>query len=281
MIVATRLSLSFPLLIAAVPLMTIDWRDQATHDAHDQYREARAASSPPPSSGIAFQQVWFTDGGFCSNFPVHLFDTPLASRPTFAINLGRFPTGREPAGDQRQNVEWARNNRRLPAPFDDIPTKGVAALSGFASAAINTSRNWQDGSQLDHPGFRDRIVRVLHSKREGGLNLHMDAPTIDQLAERGQVAAEAIVDQFTAPHYPERGPAGATGWDNHRWVRYRALLSVLPGWLRSYRNGKTTLGIDPSAPRRARPRSGKEVGPYRCVPDQGGGCVAADGRCSR
>ena len=22
-----------------------------------------------------------------------------------------------------------------------------------------------------------------------------------------------------------------TGWDNHRWVRYRALLSVLPGWL--------------------------------------------------
>jgi predicted acylesterase/phospholipase RssA len=239
-IVATRMSLSFPLLISAVPLYTINRRDPRTKDATTQFRKGNT------SAKIYFSRVWFTDGGLCSNFPVYLFDAALPSRPTFAINLGSFSKGVEPdPTDQTKNVEWAKNNRSgiLP-PYTELPTKGLAAVTGFASAAINTARNWQDNSHLDLPGYRDRIVRVLQSKSEGGMNLRMSTGTITGLADRGETAARVMVEQFNTPHYTNHG----TGWDNHRWVRYRALLSVLPDWIASYRRGLAMLEIDATKP---------------------------------
>ncbi len=242
-IVATRMSLSFPLLISAVPLWVIDRRSAASRRAADAFKAASRTKTAPPTDGLVFNQAWFTDGGLCSNFPVQMFDAALPSRPTFAINLGRFSAGVVPDTDQRNNVEWARNNSSglLPA-FSDLPTRGVAAVAGFASAALNTARNWSDSTNLETPGYRDRIVRILQTKREGGLNLYMDSPTIDQLARRGTAAGEAITEQFLDLHYPTKMPR-ATGWDNHRWVRYRALLSVLPTWINSYARGKAVLDI--------------------------------------
>ena len=247
-IVATRMSLSFPLLISAVPLWAIDRRHPESVEASRAFRESKSPAAPPPVSGLRFTREWFTDGGFCSNFPVHLFDAALASRPTFAINLGRFPGDRKPDQDQTRNVEWAKTNRHglLPSVIN-IPEEGVAAVGAFASAALNTARGWQDGSHLDHPGFRDRIVRVLQTKTEGGMNLYMETETIDGLAERGRAAASVMIRQFNEPRYPESDPT-ATGWDNHRWVRYRALLSVLPDWLASYSRGRAALAIDPTDP---------------------------------
>ncbi|MGZ8615377.1 MAG: hypothetical protein ACXWX4_11960, partial [Actinomycetota bacterium] len=211
-------------------------------------RTAVQTGAPPPTTGLHFVQLWFTDGGLCSNFPVHLFDAALPSRPTFAINLGRFGEGRQPDADQRRNVEWARSNRSglLPQTVD-IPATGFGAIGGFASAALNTARNWPDNTHLDHPGYRDRIVRVLQTKLEGGLNLFMDAPTIERLADRGETAGKVMVEQFTQPKYPEREPR-ATGWDNHRWVRYRAFLSVLPDWITSYARGRAEFDLDVTNP---------------------------------
>ena len=88
-------------------------------------------------------------------------------------------------------------------------------------------------------------MRVLQTKAEGGMNLNMDAPTITGLAERGRTAAGVIVEQFTEPRYPESAPV-ATGWDNHRWVRYRALLAALPDWSRAFGLGHAALDIEPS-----------------------------------
>ncbi|MCA0297039.1 MAG: patatin-like phospholipase family protein [Actinobacteria bacterium] len=219
-IVATRLSLSFPLLISAVPLWTIDRRAK---------------------DGPRFVQVWFTDGGLCSNFPVQLFDAALPIRPTFAINLGDFAEGVEPSPDQALNIEYATSNRSGLLPeFAEVPVSGWRAVAGFALAAVDTARSWPDGTQLNLPGYRDRIVRVLQSPSEGGLNLYMDGETIARLADRGRVAAAALVAQFTEPRYPESAPV-ASGWDNHRWVRYRALLSGLPVWMASYRHGRDGL----------------------------------------
>jgi hypothetical protein len=238
-IVATRLSLSFPLLISAMPLYTVNRADPRNQGAY------RRRDDPTNPGALVFARLWFTDGGFCSNFPVQLFDSALPSRPTFAINLGTFPAGREPDPDQTKNIEWARtNNSGLLPPYTEIPEQGVGALAGFASAAFNTARNWQDSSHLDQPGYRDRIVRVLQTKDEGGMNLRMQRDTITGLATRGQRAAEVMVEQFATPHYAH----GATGWDNHRWVRYRALLSVLPAWAASYKRGAAVLDIDPDAP---------------------------------
>ena len=237
-IVATRLSLSFPLLISAVPLFIIDRRSPANQELTSAYRAAARAGEALPQ-GPAFTQVWFTDGGLCSNFPLHLFDAALPTRPTFAINLGPFPEGDSPSADQTLNIDYATHNLAGILPrLVTIPERGLAAVAGFASAAFATARNWSDETQLYQPGYRDRVVRVLQSRDEGGLNLSMSSATIEALAERGRVAARAMIDQFTQPRYPVRQPR-LTGWDNHRWIRYRALLAALPDWLRSYGDGRS------------------------------------------
>lgn len=239
-IVSVRMSLSFPLLISAIPLWTIDRRSRQTSQAVAAFR----AGEPGPAP--AFTELWFTDGGFCSNFPVHLFDEALPSRPTFAINLGGFVAGREPSDDQRRNIEFAQDNAPLLPGHRVVPTSGTGALTGFFGAALGTSREWADASQLSTPGMRDRVVRVLQSPSEGGLNLFMDTATIEALADRGRVAAASMVDMFTTPHYRQ---GRFTGWDNHRWVRYRALMAALPGWYASFARGRAALaGLDPADP---------------------------------
>ena len=81
-------------------------------------------------------------------------------------------------------LDWKRGGR-FELKIFPIPAKGFGAVGGFASAAFSTARNWHDSSHLDFPGFRDRIVQVLQTKDEGGLNLYMDGTTIEGLAPDG------------------------------------------------------------------------------------------------
>ncbi|HSB87987.1 MAG TPA: hypothetical protein VLD86_16860, partial [Ilumatobacteraceae bacterium] len=215
-IVATRMSLSFPLLISAIPMWTIDRRKDE------------------------FVKVWFTDGGLCNNFPVQLFDAALPTRPTFAINLGRFGLDSDEKDEEVHNVRFARDNRSGIAPrVSRIPSTGRKAITGFAGQAFNSARNWSDVSQLDQPGYRDRVFEVLQTKLQGGMNLDMQGGTIGRLAARGAAAGAAMVDQFTQPHYRDT----FTGWDNHRWIRYRATLAAFPDWLASFKRGFEALNI--------------------------------------
>jgi hypothetical protein len=70
-LVATRISLTFPLLLSAVPLWAVDGETVAKH--------------------------WFADGGISSNFPIQFFDSWLPTRPTFGLYFGpRVPA--RPAG---------------------------------------------------------------------------------------------------------------------------------------------------------------------------------------
>jgi predicted acylesterase/phospholipase RssA len=85
-VVATRMSLSFPVLLSAVPLYAVD-RGRA--DAKDRKPE----------------KCWFSDGGICSNFPVHFFDPALPRWPAFAINL------RPPHPDYEDPVRMPDSNR--------------------------------------------------------------------------------------------------------------------------------------------------------------------------
>ncbi|MDO7881355.1 patatin-like phospholipase family protein [Antiquaquibacter soli] len=217
-VVATRMSLSFPLLISAVPMWAIEYL--------------------PAERPSEFRKVWFTDGGLASNFPIHLFDRPLPTRPTFAINLGSYDREeeRDPA---RVPFRFARTNgEMILSPFRGIPGSGFGAVAGFASAAFSTARNWRDNAHVSAPGYRDRIVQVLQSRDEGGLNLTMPRETVEALSERGRAAAEALLDQFAEPRYRDsRGRVTVTGWENHLWVRYRALLAGMPRFLRGYAGG--------------------------------------------
>ncbi len=240
-VVATRMSLSFPVLLSAIPLHAVDFGNLDTQAALAAFD--RTKSIDTPTSGLVFESLWFTDGGLCSNFPISMFDSPLPTRPTFAINLGRLPKGATPSEDQSLNIDYAKTNGQglLPSYRAIAPT-GVAALGDFAAAALDTARNWQDNSYLDVPGFRDRIVRVNQSSSEGGLNLNMGEPVITELAGRGAAAARALVTQFTKSTYDG---GKQTGWQNHRWIRYRALLAALPEFLAGFKAGHEVLDQAP------------------------------------
>jgi len=231
-IIAARMSLSMPLVISAVPLWVIERTAVASDGRLD------------PTGPRRFVKVWFSDGGLSNNFPLQIFDGALPTRPTYAINLQSFPPGARPATDEVDNVEWAHGNGDGLAPkIVSWPGRGLGAVLGFLSAVYTSSSSWQDSSQLTFPGFRDRIVRVLQTEREGGINLAMSDETIERLARRGEDAAKMIMNQFHEPHYPPRidGQPTGTGWQNHQWVRFRALLSVLPAWAESYGRGRAVM----------------------------------------
>ncbi|MFD0864908.1 hypothetical protein ACFQ06_03675, partial [Tessaracoccus lubricantis] len=230
-IVATRMSLSFPVLISAVRLWAVDYTQPSNQDAP---RDQRVASS-----------VWFTDGGLCANLPVHFFDTPLPRHPTFAFNLGPFPLGRGKSADQGENSYLPTSNLGgHQRPWFPLPSGGLGGWLSFGALMVHTAREWVDGAQMVMPGYRDRIVTVHHDDSEGGMNLSMPPEVVTALAERGRLGAAKLVRTFAG----ERpGVVPAKGWDNHRWIRFRTAAGGLGRWLvaleRNYRD--TTSGGTP------------------------------------
>lgn len=188
-IVAARMSLSFPLLLTAVPLYASDF--------------GRRDRDYTP------ELCWFSDGGITSNFPVHFFDAPLPRWPTFAINLNQRSTryhedGQRifaPTTNRSGIVEWWRSIETLPS---------------FLWSIVATMQNWHDNMLLRMPGYRDRIAHVLLAEDEGGLNLGMDPKTITDVAERGREAARTLIERF-----------GGEGWRNHQWIRFLSFMRGL------------------------------------------------------
>ena len=205
MIVAARMSLSFPFLISAVPLYAID------------YSRPKEKQKP--------ERCWFSDGGIASNFPVHFFDGPLPRWPTFAINLRPYHRDHP-----ERHVHKARGNR---GGIDEWwwtidRGSGLSRLLGFWNAVSNAMQNWGDNALLKLPGYRDRVVHVSLADEEGGMNLDMPAGRITKLGERGRDAARMLADDFEG----KPGPGGEIPeltWDNHRWVRFRTLMGLLEG----------------------------------------------------
>jgi len=208
-IVPLRMSLAFPLLLAAVPL----WRLRVDPDVHARGRWLHVA-----------EKVWFSDGGICSNFPIHYFDALVPSRPSFGINLVDARFVPDPAQDPADFV-WMpdHNGSGLTSQVVEIEPRGPSLL-GFLRAIVTTMQDWPDSTQLAIPGYRDRIVAVRLRAEEGGLNLRMAPALIRRLAVRGEAAAQLLLDHY-AGRDPPRGIV--TGWRNHRWLRYRVAMRVL------------------------------------------------------
>ncbi|WP_354699427.1 hypothetical protein DSM112329_05144 [Paraconexibacter sp. AEG42_29] len=183
-LVAVRMSLSFPLLISAVPL----WQHEA-------------------GSGRV-RRVVVADGGIASNFPLHLFDAPIPGRPTFGINLVPGPDG-------------AVHGPALAAAAARRQWRPVDSVGALAAAIKDTLQNWRDNAQADMPGFRDRVASIELAAHEGGLNLDMDAETVDAIAGRGGEAGRVLIRHFGSTS------EGRAGWERHRAVRLRTSLGAL------------------------------------------------------
>lgn len=186
-VLAARLSLSFPGLLSAIPLLTVD--------------RSRIAGRHKVVS------TWFSDGGIASNFPMHLFDEALPTRPTFGITL----VGQHP---DYTDAVW-KPSPTTSASGIHLPAVEMTSVGGFISALLDTMQNWSDNSQMIMPGFRDRIVRVRLQPNEGGMNLLMPPETISLLASRGELAGEKLTQS----------------WDlrRHQRIRFRSALASLNG----------------------------------------------------
>jgi len=227
-VVATRLSLSFPILLSAIPFYAVD--------------RTRTLKDMP-------ERCWFSDGGIVSNMPVHFFDKSLPRWPTFAINLLQPPHPDYPLSqnDQCENI-WTptTNSGGIEEAWTRIDDKrGAGNLPGFLGMILNTMQNWLDNAQMRVPGYRDRIMHIkLDPKQEGGLNLNMHPEDINNLSERGRCAGEKLVKRFAAdqpvlPVPPTPKPRGwiEYPWDNHRWIRYRSIMSLLEQFLEDFCHG--------------------------------------------
>jgi predicted acylesterase/phospholipase RssA len=219
-VVAARMSLSFPLLITAVPLHALDLTRAETRSALAAVEAGRVPAHP-----LEADVCWFSDGGITSNFPVHFFDTPLPTRPTFAIDLDAFHPDFPRRDDQAENVYLpASNVGGLLDTWHRIdPDPGLRRLGGFLDGIVRTMQKHVDAALTHQPGYRDRIVHVHTAPDEGGLNLAMAPETIEALTQRGQAAGAALVERFAET--PNTVPG--LSWDNHRWVRYRSALAAL------------------------------------------------------
>ena len=167
-VLAARLSLSFPGLLSAVPLLQVDF--------------SRAPAKR------RFERTWFSDGGIASNFPTHLFDEAFPTRPTFGIAL----TGMHP---DYPGLVWVPEADKSGSGLH-LPAVPIVSVGGFVHAVVDVMQNWSDNAQMIMPGFRDRIVRVRLAPDEGGMNLLMPKETIDRLVDRGAEAGTALAGEF-------------------------------------------------------------------------------------
>jgi hypothetical protein len=228
-VVAVRMSLSFPLLLSAVPLYVQELglpREEVAGQAigpdviNEDVDIIQVAGVPETERGgrrlLGMRVCWFSDGGISSNFPLHFFDGPLPQWPTFGINLF-YPDPEH--FDARPRVFMPqRNNEGWQPTYVALEGGGaVVEIARFIKTIITTMQNWRDTLQARAPGYRDRIVNIRIDPQEGGMNLDMHSEVTRPLTERGTLAGRTILQTFDL--------------NNHVWVRYRNSLAGLEPYI--------------------------------------------------
>lgn len=205
-LLAARMSLSFPLLFSAIPLWAIDYECE--------------------EGNRSLQRCMFSDGGISSNFPIHLFDGLLPAWPTFGVLL-------EPKLPCRDNMTylptqyfygWGERWNRFADATNYKAKRSASRMGGFLAAVVSTMQNWNDNTLSRMPGVRDRVVRIRLCENEGGMNLNMDPKIMKDIARRGEEAADTLIARF-AP--ATAGGSPAAGWDEQRWIRFGVTLAML------------------------------------------------------
>jgi len=232
-ILGVRMSLCFPILLSAIPL----------------YRNSLRKLKPEIEGGEPkweryVERVIFTDGGVCSNLPIHLFDAPLPAWPTFAINLrddfdDSWETSQDRAVRPKRGQGFAGDSNHISSAPE------LASVISFLSAIVTTMQNWRDVLQRSAGGSRDRVVTVRHTAEEGGLNLDMDYEAIKRMAASGELAAQKLIDGFCPT---PRDAQLNDDWTYHRWVRLRIQLRVMDEQIRKLSDHVTSLHNQPTVP---------------------------------
>jgi predicted acylesterase/phospholipase RssA len=212
-LLAIRLSLSFPVLLAAFPIYRID---------HSLHLCPEELNTP--------KVCWLSDGGITSNFPIHLFDNVFPSRPTFGISLGEYHACRH----EEDEAKFPSNRIYLPQGANQGLTVNINEVGGifsFLMSIFNSAQTWQDSSQMQLAGYRERVVRIALKEDEGGMNLNMPADLIKALTSLGQAAGAHMRDEFDL--------------DEHRWRRVLSAYAAIESAFEGIEKGYKTASAEP------------------------------------
>ena len=205
-VVATRLSLSFPILLSAIRLYSL------TNAAYE-----RSSKTGAPLTDRDFESHWISDGGIASNFPIHLFDRWWPQRPTFGITLYDSPTKK--LLDQRESA----GDVVLPLPrdFDRARPRRVeiTGVTDFLRAILETAQCYRDNTQSALPSYRERIAQVFLRGDEGGLNLDMPVEVVKSMQDKGRRAGQELVARYA--------DSQGSSFSEHRWVRLLLVMGQL------------------------------------------------------
>ena len=206
---AVRLSLALPALFKAVRLYRMVPSATVRDDLGVTIRDGAGQElSEWPGGKPRAEELWFSDGGITSNFPVHLFDAALPAWPTFGLNLGPHPYG-----FPHQDVWLPQDWQATLTPASEFGPSATA----FLSTIVDTARSWRDTMQTGMPGYRGRVAWVRQRPDEGGSNLYMPREIIASMALRGAMAGARLTRRFCNPMQ----------WDRYRWLRLRVALDNL------------------------------------------------------
>lgn len=198
-VVAARMSLSFPILICAVPLYAEDWTMKGDY------------AKP-------LRLCLFSDGGLSSNFPIQFFDDLLPNSPTFGISLGQYDVRRDRNAKPGEPDDACVNRVWMPKPTEAnsgwlLPIQPFSGVVEFFSRLIDAAKDWQDNMQSTLAGTRERIVSVFLKPDEGGLNIDMPPELVLRLSDYGKCAGDKLRDEFDL--------------DEHRWRRFLVTMDRL------------------------------------------------------
>ncbi|WP_405243192.1 patatin-like phospholipase family protein [Lentisalinibacter salinarum] len=225
-IVAARMSLSFPILFSMVPLWAVDY-----HDEKEPLRKN-----------------WFSDGGITSNFPIHRFDALLPRWPTLGLNLQTTDESGKPKRRRLRHPDttdmvylpkdrgggvldlWQLFDREREKPSKLLGADG-AKLFGFLGGIFNSAQSWHDNAFLKLPGYRDRLAEIWLTPDEGGMNLNMSPDTIKCLVARGREAGKQLVERFA-----NLESGDPMSWNGHRWTRFRSGMAGLMEYSLAFEN---------------------------------------------
>jgi predicted acylesterase/phospholipase RssA len=216
-VVGARLSLSYPILLSALPLYTVS---MAAAQAHGQNPNQERLGEQD------LQKNWFSDGGICSNFPIQFFDAWLPNRPTFGINLTSVrntadTSALEAIPEEKSHaidMSAEEQNEKVYLPraeeYQGVEWQHMDKLQTFLWAIFGTAQNYRDTTQTNLPSYRERVVQIRLDATEGGLNLAMPESAIKSIIAKGEEAGKIL------------SPTSFS-FDHHWWVRFLVLTAQL------------------------------------------------------